>query len=237
MASAAVIAGCQQIAALAERDPSDLPWKGFDVTIVMGVNHEDYDPEAHTVISSASCTTNCLAPMAKAINDGRGINRGLMTTVHAYTAAQDLQDDIHGDLRRARAAGLNVIPTSTGAARAIGLVLPELTGGLLGQVEGRSAATITHVTIDLSAPDARAVRHALPDAVLVADRFHLVKLGDDMVTGVRQRVIREHEGRRGLRGPAGGNRGRVRERRVRRRAPQASKRLRRRPSTPTHHSV
>ena len=108
------------------------PAKNEDVTVVMGVNHETYDPAAHTVISNASCTTNCLAPMAKALNDGLGINKGLMTTVHAYTADQNLQDNIHKDLRRARAAALNIVPTSTGAAKAIGLVLPELKGKLDG---------------------------------------------------------------------------------------------------------
>ncbi len=108
------------------------PAKNEDVTVVMGVNHTDYDPAAHTVISNASCTTNCLAPMAKALNDGLGINKGLMTTIHAYTADQNLQDNIHKDLRRARAAALNIVPTSTGAAKAIGLVLPELKGKLDG---------------------------------------------------------------------------------------------------------
>ena len=108
------------------------PAKNEDVTVVMGVNHETYDPEAHTVISNASCTTNCLAPMAKALNDEFGIVKGLMTTIHAYTADQNLQDNIHKDLRRARAAALNVVPTSTGAAKAIGLVLPELKGKLDG---------------------------------------------------------------------------------------------------------
>ncbi|HET7736252.1 MAG TPA: type I glyceraldehyde-3-phosphate dehydrogenase [Nocardioidaceae bacterium] len=108
------------------------PATNEDVTIVMGVNHESYDPGAHTVISNASCTTNCLAPMAKALNDDLGIVKGLMTTIHAYTADQNLQDNIHKDLRRARAAALNVIPTSTGAAKAIGLVLPELKGKLDG---------------------------------------------------------------------------------------------------------
>ena len=108
------------------------PAKNDDVTVVMGVNHTTYDPDAHTVISNASCTTNCLAPMAKALNDGLGINKGLMTTVHAYTADQNLQDNIHKDLRRARAAAINVVPTSTGAAKAIGLVLPELKGKLDG---------------------------------------------------------------------------------------------------------
>jgi glyceraldehyde 3-phosphate dehydrogenase len=108
------------------------PAKNEDATIVMGVNESIYDPEAHTVISNASCTTNCLAPLAKALNDGVGINQGLMTTVHAYTADQNLQDNIHKDMRRARAAALNVVPTSTGAAKAIGLVLPELKGKLDG---------------------------------------------------------------------------------------------------------
>jgi len=108
------------------------PAKNEDVTVVMGVNHETYDPAAHTVISNASCTTNCLAPMAKALHEGLGINKGLMTTIHAYTADQNLQDNIHKDLRRARAAALNMVPTSTGAAKAIGLVLPELKGKLDG---------------------------------------------------------------------------------------------------------
>ena len=103
-----------------------------DLTVVMGVNDGLYDPAAHTVISNASCTTNCLAPMAKALNDSIGIVKGLMTTVHSYTADQNLQDNIHKDLRRARAAALNIVPTSTGAAKAIGLVLPELKGKLDG---------------------------------------------------------------------------------------------------------
>jgi glyceraldehyde 3-phosphate dehydrogenase len=108
------------------------PAKNEDITVVMGVNHELYDPEQHTVISNASCTTNCLAPMAKVMNDEFGIVKGLMTTIHAYTADQNLQDNIHKDPRRARAAALNIVPTSTGAAKAIGLVLPELKGRLDG---------------------------------------------------------------------------------------------------------
>ncbi len=108
------------------------PASNEDVTIVMGVNHTDYDPTSHTVISNASCTTNCLAPMAKALNDEFGIVKGLMTTIHAYTQDQNLQDGPHKDLRRARAAALNIVPTSTGAAKAIGLVLPELKGKLDG---------------------------------------------------------------------------------------------------------
>jgi glyceraldehyde 3-phosphate dehydrogenase len=108
------------------------PAKNEDVTVVMGVNHTDYDPAEHTLISNASCTTNCLAPMAKVLDDEFGIVKGLMTTVHAYTQDQNLQDGPHKDLRRARAAALNVVPTSTGAAKAIGLVLPQLKGKLDG---------------------------------------------------------------------------------------------------------
>jgi glyceraldehyde 3-phosphate dehydrogenase len=103
-----------------------------DVTIVMGVNDDLYDPAQHTIISNASCTTNCLGPLAKVLNDAFGIERGLMTTIHAYTQDQNLQDGPHKDLRRARAAALNIVPTSTGAAKAIGLVLPELKGKLDG---------------------------------------------------------------------------------------------------------
>ena len=108
------------------------PAKNEDATFVMGVNHEDYDPASHHIISNASCTTNCLAPLAKALNDGIGIEKGLMTTIHAYTADQNLQDAPHSDLRRARAAALNIVPTSTGAAKAVALVLPELKGKLDG---------------------------------------------------------------------------------------------------------
>jgi glyceraldehyde 3-phosphate dehydrogenase len=156
--------------AMAERDPSKLPWgdlgadvvlestglftdatkarvhldngakkviisapaKNEDVTLVMGVNQDQYDPAKHHIISNASCTTNCLAPMTKVIHDALGIQRGLMTTIHAYTQDQNLQDGPHKDLRRARAAALNIVPTSTGAAKAIGLVLPELKGKLDG---------------------------------------------------------------------------------------------------------
>jgi len=108
------------------------PAKNEDITVVMGVNHELYDPARHTIISNASCTTNCLAPMAKVLHEGLGIEKGLMTTIHAYTQDQNLQDGPHKDLRRARAAALNVVPTSTGAAKAVSLVLPELKGKLDG---------------------------------------------------------------------------------------------------------
>jgi glyceraldehyde 3-phosphate dehydrogenase len=108
------------------------PATGEDATFVLGVNEELYDNDKHHIISNASCTTNCLAPFAKVFNDKFGIENGLMTTVHAYTADQNLQDGPHGDLRRARAAAINIVPSSTGAAKAIGLVLPELKGKLDG---------------------------------------------------------------------------------------------------------
>ncbi|MDI9261010.1 type I glyceraldehyde-3-phosphate dehydrogenase [Alicyclobacillus sendaiensis] len=108
------------------------PAKNEDITIVMGVNHEMYDPAKHHVISNASCTTNCLAPVAKVIDDEFGIVKGLMTTVHSYTNDQRILDLPHSDLRRARAAALSIIPTTTGAAKAVGLVLPHLKGRLNG---------------------------------------------------------------------------------------------------------
>jgi glyceraldehyde 3-phosphate dehydrogenase len=109
------------------------PAKGEDVTVVLGVNFDQaYDRDAHHIISNASCTTNCLAPMAKVVHEAVGIRHGLMTSIHAYTADQRLQDMPHSDLRRARAAAINLVPTSTGAAKALGLVLPELNGKLHG---------------------------------------------------------------------------------------------------------
>ncbi|WP_272026860.1 type I glyceraldehyde-3-phosphate dehydrogenase [Kocuria rosea] len=108
------------------------PGKEIDGTFVPGVNLDSYDAASMNIVSAASCTTNCLAPMAKVLNDAFGIERGLMTTIHAYTADQNLQDGPHSDLRRARAAALNMVPTTTGAAAAVGLVLPELKGKLDG---------------------------------------------------------------------------------------------------------
>jgi glyceraldehyde 3-phosphate dehydrogenase len=131
------------------------PAKNEDVTVVMGVNHDAYDPAAHTIISMASCTTNCLAPLAKALHDAFDIQRGLMTTIHAYTADQNLQDGPHRDLRRARAAALNIVPTSTGAAKAIGIVLPELKGKLDGFA--LRVPTPTGSATDLTATLAREV--------------------------------------------------------------------------------
>jgi glyceraldehyde 3-phosphate dehydrogenase len=125
-----------------------------DITICLGVNDDQYDPEAHHIISNASCTTNCLAPLAKVVNDAFGIERGFMTTIHAYTADQRLQDMPHDDLRRARAAAINLIPTSTGAARAIGLVLPVLVGKLDGVAVRAPVPTgsITDMTALVSRP-------------------------------------------------------------------------------------
>jgi glyceraldehyde 3-phosphate dehydrogenase len=118
-----------------------------DVTLVLGVNEDAYDPESHHVISNASCTTNCLGPVARVLHDAVGIERGIMTTIHAYTADQRLQDAPHSDPRRARAAAVNLIPTSTGAAKAIGLVIPELNGKLNG-ISVR-APVITGSVVDL----------------------------------------------------------------------------------------
>ena len=185
-----ITVGGHTFKALAERDPSALPWgelgadvviestgifvdaekagahitagakkviisapaKNEDVTVVMGVNDGDYDPANHHIISNASCTTNCLAPMAKAIDDEFGIVKGLMTTIHAYTQDQNLQDAPHKDLRRARAAAVNLVPTSTGAAKAIALVLPQLKGKLDGYAVRVPIPTgsATDLTVELS---------------------------------------------------------------------------------------
>lgn len=128
------------------------PATNEDGTFVMGVNEHLYDPKNHHIISNASCTTNCLAPLVKVFNDKFGIDRGLMTTVHAYTADQNLQDGPHSDLRRARAAALNIIPTSTGAAKALGLVLPEMVGKLDGYAlrVPVPVGSITDLTIETS---------------------------------------------------------------------------------------
>jgi glyceraldehyde 3-phosphate dehydrogenase len=172
-----------EIRALAEKDPTRLPWgdlnvdiviestgrftdaeqanlhlqagakkviisapaKNEDITIVLGVNDDQYDPERHHIISNASCTTNCLAPVAKVLNDRFGITRGLMTTIHSYTMDQNLQDGPHKDLRRARGAALNMVPTTTGAAKAVALVIPELKGKFDGFAVRVPTATVSMV--------------------------------------------------------------------------------------------
>lgn len=133
------------------------PAKNEDLTVVMGVNDDQFDSKRHTIISNASCTTNCLAPMAKALNDGLGIERGLMTTIHAYTADQNLQDGPHKDLRRARAAAVNIVPTSTGAAKAVSLVLPELEGKLDGYALRVPVATGSATDLSFTAGRATSV--------------------------------------------------------------------------------
>ena len=142
------------------------PGKNIDGTFVMGVNDDQYDPATQHIVSNASCTTNCLAPLAKVLNDSFGIERGLMTTIHAYTADQRLQDAPHSDLRRARAAAVNMIPTSTGAAAAVGLVLPELKGKLDGFAV--RVPTITGSITDLTFTASREVTKEEVNAALKA---------------------------------------------------------------------
>ena len=136
-----------------------------DITLVLGVNDDAYDPSAHHIVSNASCTTNCVAPMAKVLHDSFGIEQGFMTTIHAYTQDQGLQDMPHKDLRRARAAAINLIPTSTGAAKAIGLVLPELQGKVDGISVRAPVATgsLTDLVVHLREEvDARRGQRRLP---------------------------------------------------------------------------
>ncbi len=121
------------------------PAKGEDLTMVLGVNDDKYDPGAHRVISNASCTTNCIAPVAKVLHDNFTVNKGLMSTIHAYTNDQNLLDQVHDDMRRARAAAANIVPTSTGAARAVGLTLPELNGKIHGMAYRVPTTTVSIV--------------------------------------------------------------------------------------------
>ena len=133
------------LAAGAKKVIISAPAKGEDITICMGVNNERYNPDSHHIISNASCTTNCLAPAAKVVNDTIGIEQGLMTTVHSYTTDQRILDFVHEDLRRARAAGMNIIPTTTGAARAVALVVPELEGKFDGMAMRVPTSTVSVV--------------------------------------------------------------------------------------------
>ena len=128
------------------------PAKGEDATLVLGVNPETYDPQKHNVVSNASCTTNCIATMAKVLHDNFGIERGLMTTIHSYTGDQNILDKVHEDLRRARSAAMNIIPTTTGAAKAVGVVLPELNGKIHGMAfrVPTSTGSVTDFVANLS---------------------------------------------------------------------------------------
>jgi glyceraldehyde 3-phosphate dehydrogenase len=161
------------------------PAKNEDFTVVLGANDGDYDPAKHHIISNASCTTNCLAPMAKVLHDTFTIERGLMTTIHAYTQDQNLQDGPHDDLRRARAAALNIVPTSTGAAKAIGLVLPDLKGKLDGfafrvPIPTGSATDLTvTVSRDTSVEEVNAAFKAAADGPL---KGYLTYTEDEIVS-------------------------------------------------------
>ncbi|KQQ01354.1 MULTISPECIES: type I glyceraldehyde-3-phosphate dehydrogenase [unclassified Rathayibacter] len=160
------------------------PATGSDVaTIVLGVNEGTYDPQVHDIVSNASCTTNCLAPLAKVLLDNFGIERGLMTTVHAYTADQNLQDGPHSDLRRARAAAVNIIPTSTGAAKALGLVIPELVGKLDGYALRVPVPTgsITDLTVELTTPATVEEINAAYKAAAEGDLEGILKYTEDPI--------------------------------------------------------
>jgi glyceraldehyde 3-phosphate dehydrogenase len=146
------------------------PAKGADVTLVLGVNFDAYDKASHTVISNASCTTNCLAPVAKVLDDAFGIEQGLMTTVHAYTSDQRLQDMPHSDLRRARAAAINLVPTSTGAAKAIGLVIPSLDGKLNGTAVRAPIPTGSLIDLVVSVREETSVQDVNAAFEAVADK-------------------------------------------------------------------
>jgi glyceraldehyde 3-phosphate dehydrogenase len=160
------------------------PGKNEDLTVCLGVNFDKYDPDQHHVISNASCTTNCLAPAAKVVNDAIGIKHGLMTTIHAYTADQRLQDAPHKDLRRARAAAVNLVPTSTGAAKAVGLVLPELNGKLHGFAVRAPIPTGSVVDLTFEAERETSVEEVNEAFAAVADKGDLkgiLKYTDDPI--------------------------------------------------------
>jgi glyceraldehyde 3-phosphate dehydrogenase len=143
------------------------PAKNEDITLVLGVNEHQYDPTKHHIISNASCTTNCLAPVAKVLNEGFGIEHALMTTIHAYTNDQRILDQVHKDLRRARTAGTNIIPTTTGAAKAVALVIPELKGKFDGYALRVPTVTVSIIdlSVTLKTPASRdAINQAFKDA-------------------------------------------------------------------------
>ena len=160
-------AAAKHLEAGAKRVIISAPGKEVDFTVCLGVNEEAYDPDHHFVISNASCTTNCLAPVAKVLDDTFGIKRGLMTTIHAYTNDQRILDTAHKDLRRARTAGVNIIPTTTGAAKAVGLVLPDLNGKLDGMAFRVPVVTgsVVDLTIETDKPvTVEAINNAVREA-------------------------------------------------------------------------
>jgi glyceraldehyde 3-phosphate dehydrogenase len=161
------------------------PAKDEDITVVLGVNFDKYDKDSHHVISNASCTTNCLAPFAKVVNEAVGIKHGLMTTIHAYTADQRLQDAPHSDLRRARAAAINLVPTSSGAAKAVGLVLPHLKGKLDGIAIRVPTANVSVVdlTAELNKPaSVQAINEAFREAAAGGLRGILDATDEELVS-------------------------------------------------------
>jgi glyceraldehyde 3-phosphate dehydrogenase len=166
----------------AQRVVVSAPSKGADATFVMGVNDDTFDPAAHIVISNASCTTNCLAPMAKVLDDAFGLEQGFMTTIHAYTGDQQLVDSVHKDPRRARAAGLNIVPTTTGAARATGDVLPHLAGRLDGialRVPVADGSMTDFVATLRDTPTADEVREAFKAAAATAALLGRLEYSDE----------------------------------------------------------
>ena len=172
------------------------PAKNEDGTFVVGVNHTSYDPATQHIISNASCTTNCLAPVAKALNDAIGIERGLMTTIHAYTGDQNLQDGPHRDLRRARAAAQNIVPTSTGAAKAVALVLPELKGKLDGfalrvPVITGSATDLTFTSREVTVDEVNAAVKAAAEGPLkgILEYVEDEIVSSDIVTNPHQSIF------------------------------------------------
>jgi len=174
----------QHITAGAKKVVISAPATGDDVaTLVLGVNEGTYDASTHDIISNASCTTNCLAPLAKVFMDNFGIERGFMTTVHAYTADQNLQDGPHSDLRRARAAAQNIIPTSTGAAKALGLVIPELVGKLDGYALRVPVITgsITDLTVEATKPVTVAAINAAYKAAAEGPLKGILKYTEDEI--------------------------------------------------------
>jgi glyceraldehyde 3-phosphate dehydrogenase len=157
------------------------PGKGVDATVVLGVNFDTYDPVWHSVVSNASCTTNCLAPVAKVLHEALGIRHGMMTTIHAYTGDQKLVDLPHKDLRRARAGAANIIPTSTGAATAIGLVIPELAGRLQGLAARVPVLTgsMIDLTVEVERPTSVAEVNALFAAAAVGELIDILQYSEE----------------------------------------------------------
>ena len=158
------------------------PAKGEDITICLGVNEDKYDHAVHNIISNASCTTNCLAPVAKVLNDRFGIRRGLMTTIHSYTMDQNLQDNVHKDLRRARAAAINLVPTTTGAAKAVALVIPELKGKFDGFAVRVPTATVSLVDFVVQlerGASVEAINNAFREASESEDLEGILGVSDD----------------------------------------------------------